>query len=117
MIPDGKNIAKLYMNFKVHKENKHGKVPPERSICSGCGSMFKNVSKYVEHHIKHVGTTHPTYLQDTPDFLRYIEEINMRGDPPPNATLLTVDVIGLFTNIPEKDGTEAVHEALEKNRK
>ena len=117
MIQDGKNVAKFYMTFKVHKEHDHGKVPPERPICSGCGSMFENVSKYVGHHIKNVGTAHPTYLQDTPDFLRYVEEINMQGDLPQNATLLTIDVIGLFTNIPEKDGTEAVHEALEKNRK
>ena len=30
--------------------------------------------------------------------------------------ILTVDVIGLFTNIPEKDGIYAVRETLEQNR-
>ena len=92
------------------------KPPPERPICSGCGSMFENVSKYIEYHIKEVGTTHTTYLQDTPDFLRYIETINNQGDLPQNAKLITLDVVGLFTNIPETDGTEAVRDALEDQK-
>ena len=114
MDPDAKSVAKFYMTFKVHKEHEHGKAPPGRPICSGCGSMYENVSKYVEHFIKEAGTSHPTYLQDTPDFLRYIEGINMQGQLPENALLLTMDVVGLFTNIPEKDGTDAVREALEE---
>ena len=76
MNPDVKSAAKFYMTFKVHKENEHGKAPPERPICSGCGSMFENVSKYIEHHIKEIGTTHTTYLQDTPEMLLRNRKIN-----------------------------------------
>ena len=90
------------MTFKVHKEHVHGKAPPERPICSGSGSMLENVSKYIEHFIKKHGTEHLTYLQDTPDFLRFIEEINEGGKLKEETMILTVDVIGLFTNIPEK---------------
>jgi hypothetical protein len=114
MKPGGKKIAKFYCNFKVHKEHEHGKAPPERPIVSGCGSIFENASKLIEHHIKHIATTHETFLQDTPDFLRNIEQINQEGKIPPNGLLVTFDVVGLFTNVPEKEGIEALEEALEE---
>ena len=69
MNPEGKGAFKFYLTFKVHKEHKPGKAPPERPICSSSGSMFENIGKFIEHFIKEAGTTHPTYLQDTPDFL------------------------------------------------
>ena len=80
MDPEGKNVSKFYMTFKIHKDHVHGQAPPERPICSGSGSMLENVSKYIEHFIKKHGTEHPTYLQDTPDFLRFIEEIKEGGN-------------------------------------
>ena len=87
-----------------------------RPICSGSGSAFENVSRFVEHHIKDHATKHPTYIEDTPDFLRYLEEINQEGNLPDNATLVTVDVIGLFTNIPNEDGIKATEETLNKRK-
>ena len=116
MDPDAKSVAKFYMTFKVHKENEHGKAPPETPIYSGCGSMYENVSKYIEHFIKDPGTTHATYLKDTLDFLQYMIAVNRLGELPKYALLLTMDVVGLFTNIPEKDGIIAVREALEETR-
>ena len=52
MDPEGKNVSKFYMTFKIHKEHVHGQAPPERPICSGSGSMLENVSKYIEQFIK-----------------------------------------------------------------
>ena len=92
------------MYFKVHIEHDPTKAPPERPICSGCGSAFENVSQFIDHHIKEISTRHPKYLQETPDFLRYLEK----------ALLATFDIVGLFTNIPHDDGIEAVREALEE---
>ena len=63
-----KSVGKFYMNFKVHKP--HDKVPPERPIVSGCNSITSNIGKYVEFHMNEVSTKHPSYLQDTPDFLK-----------------------------------------------
>ena len=114
MNPEGKGAAKFYLTFKVHKEHKPGSAPPERPICSGSGSMYENVSTFVEHFIKEAGTTHQTYLKDTPDFFRFIEEINKTGNISEKSMLLTMDVIGLFTNIPKEDGINAVTEALEE---
>ena len=56
---------------------------------------------------------HPSYHQDTPDVLRCIEEIN-KDNLPANSILFSVDVTGLYTNIPHDDGLEFCREALEQ---
>ena len=112
--PEGKTIAKFYCTFKIHKDHAHGETPPERPIVSGCGSIFENASKFVEHHISKISNTHPTYLQDTPDFLRCIDKINKEGKLSKKTLLATFDVIGLFTNIPKEEGLEALKEGLEE---
>ena len=60
--------------------------------------------------LKPLSNLHP-YLQD---FLRCIEEIN-KDDLPANSIPFSVDVTGLYTNIPQDDGLEFCREAL-KNR-
>ena len=50
-----------------------------------------------------------SHIQDTPDFLRVLEEVKKEGPLPPNSILATVDVTGLYTNIPKDDGLAALH--------
>ena len=61
-----------------------------------------------------MSTQHPTYVEDTPDFLSYLITINEKGLLPQEALLATFDVIRLFTNIPHIYGTEAVLKAVEE---
>ena len=63
-------------------------------------------------HIKELATKHESYLQDTPDFLRKVEELNRKGFLPNNALLVAIDVIGLFTNIPQEEGIQTTEDAL-----
>ena len=98
----------------MHKEHEHGKAPPVRPICSGCGSVLENPSAFVQHHIKNVANKHSTYIQDTPDFLRQIEMLNEKQDLPENSFLATIDVKALYTNIIHKEGSKCVEEALEE---
>ena len=55
-------------------------------------------------------------MQDTPDFLRILEDLKAEGDLPDNAVLVSVDVSALYTNIPQMEGIEAVKEALEERK-
>ena len=112
MNPDGTTAGKFYMNFKVHKA--HEKIPPSRPIVSGCQSTTSNIGKFVEFHMKEVSTQHPSYLEDTPDFIRRIEEINKKGKLPKNALIATWDVTSLFTVIPQDEGIQATKETLNK---
>ena len=112
MWPEGKKASKFYCNFKVHKDHDHGELPPVRPIVSVSGGILENPSAFVDHHIKELGTKHNTYLQDTPDFLRKIEEINENGPLPDNAILVTLDVKSLYTNIPHEEGIKCAEEGL-----
>ena len=112
MNPEDKNAGRFYCNFKVHKNYTH--IPPVRPINSGSGSVTENISLFVNHHIKDLSNTHPSYIQDTPDFLREIENINAGPELPENATLVALDVDGLFTNIPHEDGISTMKEALDE---
>ena len=114
MNPKDKEPGRFYCNFKVHKKHEHGQTPPERPIISGSGSLTEGIGMYVNHHIKETGTKHPTYLQDTSDFLRIIEEINDGPKLPSNALIATLDVHTLFTNIAHEEGLACTKEQLDK---
>ena len=104
--------GRFYATFKVHKDYTHGTAPPERAIVSGSRTFTENIAIFVEHHLKEVGTLHDTYLQDTPDFLRRLQQMNMEEKLPEHALLVVVDAIGLYTNIPQDEGVQCVEEAL-----
>ena len=114
MNPFDKQPGKFYQLFKVHKQHTVGSAPPERPIISGSGSITENISLFVEHHIKNLANKHHSYLQDTPDFLRSLEDLKLDGNLPENSFLVTIDVSALYTNIPQDEGIEAVTEALEE---
>ena len=52
-----------------------------RPIISGSGSYTENISLFVYSFLKPLSNLHPSYLRDTPDFLRCIEEINKDNLP------------------------------------
>ena len=76
MIANDKEPGRFYCNFKIHKQHETNKAPPERPIISGSGSITEGIGEYVNFHIKEIGSKHDSYIQDTPDFLRIIKNIN-----------------------------------------
>ena len=60
---------------------------------------------------KHLVEKMPSYLKDTPDFLRHLEEIKLTPLPP-NSFPVSIDVVGLYSNIPHEEGIECMHDAL-----
>ena len=84
MLSDDKEAAKFYCTFKVHKRHEPMMAPPTRPIVSGSGSATDNIAAFVDYHIKDIAKEHPSHLQDTPDFLRYLEKFNQGpGRPHP----------------------------------
>ena len=76
--------GRFYMIYKVHKAHSPPSLPPGRPIISGSGSITENISKFVDFHIKPLVATLPSYLQDTPDFLRCLQSLNSKGRLPEN---------------------------------
>ena len=116
MLADDKDAAKLYCTFKVHKDHEPMTAPPPRPIVSGSGSTTENIAAFVDHHIKKISKQHHSYLQDTPDFLRYINKINCGPALEDDQILVTWDVEGLYNNIPHDEGLESLEEGLEKRK-
>ncbi|CAB4059887.1 unnamed protein product [Lepeophtheirus salmonis] len=52
-------------------------------------------------------------FQDSLDFFRYINEINESETLPTNATPISIDVVGLYSNIPVKEGIDTFQKVLE----
>ena len=71
---------------------------------------------FVEHHIKHIATKHESYIEDTPDFLRILCQINQDPKLDDDTMLVTMDVSDLFTNIRHKDGLKAMDEKLKERK-
>ena len=85
-------------------------------MISGSGAITENISLFVEHHIKHISTTHHTYLQDTPHFLRVINKVNQGSKIPANTMLVSLDIISAYHNIPQDNGSECLREALDERK-
>ena len=112
MSADDKDPAKFYCTFKVHKKHEPMTAPPPRPIVSGSGSVTENIGAFVDHHIKDIAKQHQSYLQDTPDFLRYVEGINRGPVLGDNNILVTWDVEGLYNNILHEEGLQSLEEGL-----
>nr|XP_054762104.1 uncharacterized protein LOC129268590 [Lytechinus pictus] len=93
--PTNANIkpARFYLLPKIHKPGN-----PGRPILSGNGSQTENISLFVDYHIKHHVSRAPSYIHDTPDFLRKLNHI--KDQIPETAIIGTFDVSSLYTNIP-----------------
>jgi hypothetical protein len=88
---------------------------PARPIISGCDSITENMSLFVDHHTKDLVPEIPAYLQDTPHLLRQLE-ILKTTNLPNGAFPISIDVVGLYTNIPHNEGVESVRRALNKRK-
>ena len=113
MNPMDKKCGRMYMLFKVHKQHQEGAAPPERPVISGSGAITENPSKFCQHYMKQVSKDHASYLRDTCDFLRHIQNIE---NLPANSVLVTIDVTGLYTHIPRDEGIQATREALNRRQ-
>ena len=80
---------------------------------SGSSSITENTGKFVAHHLSDVSTKHESYLKDTPDFIRKIEKLNVKGFSN-NTLIVTMDVSGLFTNIPKEEGLDSARATVDE---
>ena len=77
-----------------------------RPIVSGNGSVTEIISSFVDHFLKELVPTLPSFIQDTTHFLNILENYKTRHLPP-HTVVGTFDVTSLYTNIPHSDGLEA----------
>ena len=80
-------------------------------------STWKTITDlYVQNTLEQYSSSHDSFLQDTPDFLRWLEDLNDENIIEDDDILVTVDVTGFYTNIDHSEGIKAVREILEEYR-
>ena len=54
------------------------------------------------------------FIEDTPDLLRYFEELNENKSLPANYKPIALDLKSMYSNIPTEEGIEAFRQELDK---
>ena len=70
---------------------------PGRPVISNSGFYTENISSIIEYHLKPLPQNVKSYIKDTNDFLASLSPF------PDDVILCTIDVVGLYPNIPHDD--------------
>ena len=81
-------------------------------MVSGSGSNTEEASHFVDHHSKHIPSMLPSHIQDTPGYLREVDKENEKGPQPEDSFPVTLDIEGLYPNIPQEEGLKAFEEKI-----
>ena len=91
---------------KIHKANN-----PGRPVISSVNCHTSRISEFVDYYLQPEVKKLKSYVKDTTDFIKKIEAIDHASD---DSYLVSLDVRSLYTNIPHKEGIEAVKQKLKK---
>ena len=101
------NVVRFYLLSKIHKRLNN---VPGRPVPSNCGYYTENISAFLVFHLKPLAQAVKSYIKDTNDFLNKLRSLPKLPD---NIILCTVDVVGLYPNIPHEEGLSALMKRLD----
>ena len=104
--------AKCPHFYTLPKIHKNAEAPPGRPIVSSIRAPTERISAFVDIVLKPLVKSLPSYIKDTKDFLAKLK--SLPGPLLPNGLLFTRDVVGLYNNIPHRDGLKACQLALDQ---
>ena len=94
---------------KVHKTGH-----PGRPVVSSVNSHSAKISKYVDFHLAPEIPKIRSYIKDSNDFMKQLDELP--ANKTANSYLVTLDVKSLYSNIPHAEGIEVIKDTLQKAR-
>ena len=83
---------------------------PGRPVISNCGYYTENISSFLDNHLQPLAQKFKSYIKDTNHFLNRLSSL---GKLPQGVILCTVDVVGLYPNIPHTEGLTSRRRVLE----
>ena len=98
-------LGRFYLLPKIHKRLHN---VPVRSVISNSSYFTENISSFLDFHLKPLAQNVKSYIQDTNGFLIKIANLPPLLD---DLILCTMDVVGLYPNIPHEDGLIAIRKA------
>ena len=69
-------------------------------MISNCGYYTENISSFLDYHLQPLAQKVKLYIKDTNHFLSKLKSL---GKLPHGAILCTIDIVGLYPNIPYSD--------------
>ena len=109
MVKDPKS-ARFYLLPKVHNRLEN---VPGRPVIWNCGFYTENISAFLDFHLQPLTGEAKSYIKDTNGFLKKLRSLT---DLPSDIILCSVDVVGLYPNIPHDEGLSALQKRLELRR-
>ncbi len=100
--------AVFYMLPKIHKAD-----IPGRPVISNISCPTYELSKFLSGILRPIVEKCPTFVKDTTHLLQRLKDVHFETESD-NNILFTMDVKGLYTNIPNADGLQALKYFLEK---
>ena len=99
-------FARFCLLPKIHKRLH---IVPGRPVISNCGDYTQNILSFLDYHLQPLAKKVESYIKDTNHFFRKLKEL---GSLQKNAILYTIDVAGLYPNIPHKEGLASTRKRL-----
>jgi len=100
-------LGRFYLLPKIHKRL-HS--VPGRPVISNSSYYTENISAFLDFHLQPLAKQVKSFIKDTNDFLKKLSNLSSLPD---DVILCTVDVVGLYPNIPHEDGLKALKRALD----
>ena len=95
----------FYLLPKIHKDASN---PPGRPIVSGSGGTTEKIYQLVDHFISKIVPLSKSYVRDSTHLINILKDFTIH----PGTLLCTLDVMGLYTNIPHLEGIQSTKEML-----
>ena len=102
-------FARFYLLPKIHKRLRN---VPGRPVISNSGYYPENISSFLDHHLQPLAQAVKSYIKVTNEFLKKLGSLPKLPD---GIILCTMDVVGLYPNIPHK-GLYALRKRLETRK-
>ena len=108
-------MNKIPEKWNLGQANKHAQLSCKgRPIIAACGSNTERISWLLDTIAKNSVKNLESYIEDTPDLLRFFEEVNSKDDLPAGSKPFSIDIKSLYTNIKLDEGIEAFKETLDE---
>ena len=101
-------FGRLYLLPKIRKRLYN---VPGRLFISNCGFYAENISSFLDHRLQPIAQKVNSFIKDKNHFLR---KITCLGQLPEGDILCTIDVVGLYRNIPHEEGLASLRRFLNK---
>ena len=104
---DKPRVGRFYLLPKIHKRLQN---VPGRPVISNSSYFTENISSFLDFHLQPLSRQVKSFIKDTNDFLRKLRDLPPLPD---DLIMCTIDVVGLYPNIPHDGGLEALKIALD----